>query len=320
MNNIIVWIFSVGLTVAGAASALGQNYPSKSIRIIAGQPGGASDFIARIVATGLSSSLGQPTVVENRGSNVAGEEFVARATPDGYTLLVAGSELWIGPLIRKASYDAISDFSSVSLLIMSPNVLVVHPSLPVKSVRDLIVLAKARPGDLSYASATVGSPPQLAAELLKAMTGANIVGVPYRGSATGLLSLIGGETQFAFYPASQVMEPYVKPGRLKALAVTTAEPSSLAPGLPTVAVSGNLPGYELASMISLWAPGKTPVAIVTRLNQEIARVLNQPDVKEKIINTGAEVVASSPEELTARMKYDIARLGKVIKDAGIKPE
>ena len=314
-----VMMFSVGLLAAGAGVASGQDYPNKPVRMVTAAPGAAGDFVARLAALGLTESWGQQVIVENRGgSGVIPIEIVAKALPDGYTLLVFGTTLWLLPLIQKVSYNPIGDFSPITLAAVTPLLLVVHPSLPVKSIKELIAWAKAKPGELNYASGISGSATHLPAELFKAMAGVNIVRVAYKGGAPAISALIGGEVQVMFATASGA-GPHVNSGRLRALAVTSAQPSALFPGLPTVAASG-LPGYDAASIMCIFAPAKTPAALVGRLNRDIVRVLNKADVKERFIKAGSEVVASSPKQLAAAMKADMATMGKVIRDAGIRAQ
>ena len=309
----ILSVLSVGLTVSGATS--GQEFPSKPIRITAAGVGGASDTAARVLAPGLTESLGRQVIVDNRPGGLLAIETVSKAAPDGYTLLIENTGFWVGPLLRNVSYDPIRDFSPISLTNRQPNMRVVHPSMPVKSVKDLVALAKARPGELNYMSAGVGISAHLATELFASLTGVKLVHVPYKGSAQGLTDLVGGQIQLAF-PNMTAASPFVKSGRLRALAITTAEPSALAPGLPTVSASG-VPGYEAVSIQGLFAPARTPAAVISRLSQETARVLSRPDVKEKFNNSGSDVVGSTPEQFAAAINADIARLEKLIKDAGI---
>jgi len=307
-----------GITVLGTGTISGQDYPNKVVRIVTSEIGGGSDFGARVIGPGLATRLGQQMIVENRVAQIA-IETVAKAPPDGYTLLFIGSPLWVLPFLRaNLPYDPVRDFSPVSLTTTSSSTLVVHPSLPVKSVKELIALAKARPGELNFASGSAGSSTQLAGELFKSMAGINIVGIVYKSSGPALIDLLGGHIQLGFASAGPV-SAHVKSGRLRALAVTSAQPSALAPGLPTVAASG-LPGYESASRQGLFAPTGTPAAIVGRLNREIVQLLNQPDMKEKFFNSGVEAVGSTPEEFAAKIKSEIARLGKVIKDTGVRSE
>ena len=316
-TRFVVSIFSVTMMLLSAGVAYGQDYPNKLIRIITSPAGGDNDFIARIIGQSISSPLGQPVVIENRPTPLA-VESVAKALPDGYTLLLAGGQLTITPLLRKTSYDAVRDFAPITLPGSSPLILVVHPSLPVKSVRELIALAKARPGELNYGSTGIGGLLHLAGELFKAMAGINIVRINYKGSAEAVNNLLSGELHLILQPPFAVA-PHVTSRKLRALAVTSGQPSVLAPGLPTVAASG-LPGYEAIAPVGLYAPAKTPAAIVNRLNREIVLILNKSDVKEKLFNVGVEVVGSTPEELATRMKSDIAKWGKLIRDAGIRTD
>ena len=315
----VVWMFLVGILGLDAQAVSGQNYPNKPVRIVTGGVGSGSDFVSRLIAQGLSGSLGQQVIVDNRPSGVIPGDTVAKAPPDGYTLLVSGSVLWIGPLLRDTNpYDPVKDFTAVTLAASSPNILVVHPSLPVKTVRELIALAKAKPGALNYSSAGTGASTHLAAELFKAMASVDIVRVPYKSSAAEMADLIGGHVQLTFGSTGAVT-PHIRSGRLRAVAVTSPRPSVLASDLPTVAASG-LPGYESVNIVGMFAPAGTPQAIINRLNQETVRVLNQADVKKKVLNSGVETVGSLPEECAAAMKSEMVRLGKVIKDAGIRAE
>ena len=282
--------------------------------------GGGTDIQARLIAQKLSESTGRSFVVENRtgaGGTVA-YASVAKSPPDGYTLLVASNLLWIGALIQSAPYDPVKDFAPVILTNRQPNILVVHPSLPARSVRELLALAKARPGELNYASTGTGSPNHLGPELLKSMAKVDIVRINYSSTGTAVTGLLAGQVQLMFANLA-AMAPHVKSGKMKALAVTSAEPSILFPGLPTIAASG-LPGYEAVSRLGAFAPARTSATIVTRLNQEMVKVLNKTDVKEKFFNSGIETVGSSPAQLTEKVKSEMARLGKVIKDADIRDE
>jgi tripartite-type tricarboxylate transporter receptor subunit TctC len=242
---------------------------------------------------------------------------VARSAPDGYSLLFGSDIIWLGPLLR-GQPDVIREFSPLSLLASAPNILVVHPSLPVKSVKELIALAKARPGELNYSSSGAGSTDHIAGELFKNSTGTNIVWIPFKGSGAAAVAVAAGEVQVMFGGVFLV-SPYIKSGRLRALAVTSVQPSALAIGLPTIAASG-IPGYELVSTDSMYAPANTPPAIINQLNQEIVRFLRTKEAQEKYLALGSEVVASSPEEHAAQIKSRIATIGKLIKDAGIKVE
>ena len=311
-----VWMFPVGLMVLGAGAVFGQNYPNKPIRIVTAAPGSNNDWGARLVAQELTPRVGQQVIVENRPS-VINVETVANAPPDGYTLLFLGPTVWLLPFLRDdVSWDPLRDFSPITLAVTSPNAVVVHPSLPVKSVKELIALAKARPGELNYGAAALGSTPHLAAELFNALAGVNIVRVPYRGTGPAMIALIAGEVQVQF-PGLGSVAAHIKSGKVRALAVTSSQPSALAPGLPTVAASG-VPGYESTSILGIFAPAKTPATVIDLLNQEIVRVLHKADVKKRFFSSGAQAVGNSPEEFLATIKSEMARWGKVIKDAGIR--
>ncbi len=313
-------MFPVSMLVLGAGVVCGQDYPNKPIRLVTNDAvGGSSDLVARIVSQGLAGRLGQQLIVDNRGggANISGE-IVAKARSDGYTLLVSSGALWTGPLMGQAPYNAVRDFSPIVLTNRSVLLLTMHPSVPVNSVSELIAYCKAKPGELSYASSGNGAASHLAGELFKSMAGVDILRVPYKGAGLATVDLLSGRVQLSFFTATSVI-PHIKSGRLTALAVTGAEPSVLFPGLPTIAASG-VPGYESTQMYGVFAPAGTPASLVSRLNHEIVQVLGQADVKEKFLNVGSETVGSTPQELAATMKSEINRLGKLIRDAGIRSE
>ena len=316
-TRFVACAITAGLMVLGAGVLCAQEYPSKPIRIVTAPAGGTVDMVTRLIGQELSGALGQNVVADNRPLLI-GMDNVAKSPPDGYSLLVAADPFWIGPLLQKLNYDPVRDFAPISLLTRAPNVLVVHPSLPVKTVRELIALAKAKPGVLNYSSSGTGASNHLAAELFKAMAGVNIVRIPYKGSAPTVTALISGEVQVMFATQSSISS-YLDTGRMRALAVTTKEPSVLFPGVPTVAASG-VPGYEATSTQAIFAPAKTPASVVNRLNREIVQSMSRREVKEKFLRYGLETVATSPEELDTAMKSEMARMGKVIRDAGIKAE
>ena len=318
ISRVIVALFSFGTMILGTWPVSGQNYPNKPIRIVTGSVGSGNDIASRIIAQGLTGSLGQQVIVENRAAGVITFMTVAKAPPDGYTLLYYTNGLWTTPLIEKTPWHPVNDFSPIISTSKAPSILVVHPAVPAKSVSELIALAKARPGELNYAAAGIGSGTHLSAELFKAMAGVSIAYIPYKGSGLALIDLIGGQVQMMFATAGSVAS-HMKSGTLRALAVTSAQPSELLPGLPAVAASG-LPGYESVSIYGVFAPAKTPPAIINRLNREILVLLKRTDVREKFLSSGVETVGSSPEQLAAIVKSEMARLGKVIKDAGLRVE
>lgn len=315
-----VWTLPLALTVPVSGLTYGQDFPAKPVRIITADVGSTNDLVARLIAQELIAPLGQQVVVENRGggSGAVAAQTVAKAGPDGHTILLYSSALWIGPLIQDAPWDPLRDFTPITLAASSPNVLAVHPSLPAKSVKELIALARARPGELNYASSSIGSSNHLGAELFKSMARVNIVRINYKGGGGALNAVIGGQVHLMFVTAG-LTTPHFKAGRLRALAICSLEPSALGPGLPTVAASG-LPGFESGSIYGMFAPAKTPAPLVSRLNQEIVRALGKPEVKERFFNLGIETIGNTPEQFAAAIKSDLASMGKLIKDAGIRPE
>jgi tripartite-type tricarboxylate transporter receptor subunit TctC len=314
-------IFAINIAAAATLMAAGagnaQDFPSKTVRIVASEAGGSGDFVARIVAQGLTSAFGQQVVVDNRGGGVVAGDVVAKSPPDGYTLLLYGNTLWLLPLMRKQiPYDPYRDFAPITMAARAVNVLVVHPSLPVKSVKDLIALARARPGDLNFSSAAPGTMNHLASELFKSMAKIDIVRVSYRGSASALTAVMSGEVQMMFAAAAPA-RPHVQAGRVRALAVSTAVRSPSYPDLPTVAEAG-LPGFEAVSVHGIFVPEKTPESLVARLNQEIVRVLQRPESRERLAGIGAEPVGSTPAQFAAAIKDEVARMGRIIREAGIQ--
>jgi len=298
--------------LAGAVAT--QPYPAKPVRIVTVAPGSANDIVARLIAQELRPVLGQTVVVDNRGTIAA--EIVARAPADGYTLLLYGSAVWLSPFIRSNTpYDPVKDFAPITLVASSPNIIVVHPSLPVKSVRELIALAKARPGDLNYAAGSLGAAPHLAAELFKSMAKLNIVRVAYKGTGGSLIGILSGEVELMF-PTAGSVTPHIKSGKLRALAVTSLQPTALAPGLPLLAAA--LPGYESVSLNGMFAPARTPDPVIRQLNTEIVRIMNRADVKEKLVAAGTDAMATTPEEFSATIKSEMAKWGALIRDAGIR--
>jgi tripartite-type tricarboxylate transporter receptor subunit TctC len=303
--------------MSDAGMLAAQRFPDKPVRLLTSEAGGGSDFVARLVAQGLGTHLGQRVVVDNRG--MVSAEITAHAQPDGYTLLLYGSPLWLSPFLRtNLPYDPLRDYAPVSLVVSTPNVVAVHPNVAAQSVAELIALAKTKPGALNYSSASTGSTQHLAAELFKRMAGVDIVRIPYKGSGPALSAVIAGQVQLMF-PSAGSATQHVKAGRLRALAVTTAQPSALVPGLPTVAESG-LPGYESVSPFGVFTPVKTPQAIVAQLNRDIVRALNDVEIKSRFFNAGVETIGSTPAELAAMLKSEMAKWGKLIREANIREE
>ena len=316
----VVYYLCAGAAMALSAGSAAQEFPGKPVRLIVPGTGNSFDIAARQIAQAIAGPLGQPVIVDNRPPGVIPGQVVAQAAPDGHTLLYSANSLWLGQFLQaETPYDVVRDFAPIMLTTRSPTVLVVHPSLPVKSVRDLIALAKARPGTLNYGSGATGSANHLAAELFKSMAGGlDIVRIGYKGTGPALIDLIAGQLQMMFTVTGSVA-PHMKSGRLKPLAVSSAQPTELMPGVPTVAASG-LPGFESAGLAGVFAPAKTPRAVIDRLNREISRVLGTSDLKEKFLSAGVEIVASTPEQFTAAIKAEMGSVGKLIKDAGIRGE
>jgi len=307
----------IGVAFLSAGIVLGQNFPNRNIRFVTAPPGTGSDFTTRLITPGISGALGQPVIVDNRPTGVTPGQVVMQSSPDGHTLLMTGANHWIGTLFGKTPYDPVMDFfSPVTVATTEPNLLVVTPALPVNSVKELIALAKAKPGGLNYAATSVGGGSFLAAELFKSMAGVNIVSVPYSSGSLGLAELFSGQVQ-VFFQGGAAVSPHIKSGKLKVLGVCSARPSGLFPGLPTVSASG-LPGFESVSVQAVLAPARTPQAIINRLNLEIVRALNSADVKEKLFTAGLEVANSSPEQLAAFIKSDLVTVSKLIRETGIK--
>jgi len=321
LKSLKVWaLIGIALTWPVGTSAWAQDYPTRVVRMISPFPaGGVNDTVARIIAEKMSRALGQQVIVENRpgaGGNI-GTDFVAKASPDGYTILSGGmGSLVMNPIIAKVPYDSVRDFAPVILVAESPNVLCVHPSLPVKSVKDLIALAKARPGELNYGSGGVGSNPHLSGALFVKMANVNIVHIPYRGSILATTDLLAGQVQLGFLPMP-VSLAHIQNKKLRAIAVTGKLRSPSLKNVPTVAEQG-LKGYEVSPWYGVLAPAGTPRPIISRLNSEIAQILRTDDVKENLAGYGAEPVGGSPEQYARTLREDIAKWRKVIVDAGIK--
>ena len=309
--------------LALSAAAHAQVYPAKPLRmIVAYPPGGGTDIVGRMLAQKLGESLGQSVVVENRGgaSGNIGTELAARAAPDGYTILmgnVAPNAINVS-LFKDLAFDPVADFAPVSLVASTPNILVVHPSTPARTVKEVIALAKAKPGTLNFASAGMGSSSHLAGELFRILAGVEIVHVPYKGAGPAMVDVLSGQVQlyFATMPAAM---PHVKPGKLAPVAVTSARRSPALPDLPTVAESG-VPGYEASTWYGVLAPAHTSPAVVARLHGDIVKILADAALHARLADQGFDPVGSSPEEFGAYIKSEILKWGKAIRDAGIRPE
>jgi tripartite-type tricarboxylate transporter receptor subunit TctC len=310
----------LSITPAAAAQAA-RGYPERPIRLLIAQaPGGNADIIARALADGLAERLGQSIVADNRpgASGIIATETTVRAAPDGYTILLVPSSFGVNPAVtRKLPYDQLRDLAPITLVASAPNVLVVGPALPIKSVADLVKAAKANPGKLTYGSSGNLGSPHLAGELFELMTGTDMVHVPYKGAATAMVDLIGGRISLSFASLPSAIS-HIRGGRLTAIAVTSEKRFPLTPDLPTVSESG-LHGFETTAWQGLVAPAKTPSAIIQRLNAEAVQVLNQPVMRERLTQNGAVAVGSTPEELWAFARAQIEKWAKVIKAAGITP-
>jgi tripartite-type tricarboxylate transporter receptor subunit TctC len=308
-------------SIAGAAAAAANPYPARPVRLVVPfAAGGPSDIIGRLIAQKLTDTLVQPVVVDNRGSagGIVGFEIAARAVPDGYTLLLGGgSGLTQNPsLYLKLPYDGIRDFQPITQLTSGPNLLSVHPSVQAKTVQELINLARAKPGQINFASAGTGN--RLSSELFRISAGIDIVNVPYKGTGQAITDLVGGQVQMMMINMIAAL-PQVKAGKLRGIAVTTSTRSTVLPETPTIAESG-LPGFEVTSWHGFFAPAKTPALIVTRLNADTVKILNQPDEKALFVSQGLDPVGSTPEALGAYIRSETVKYAKLIKQVGIKPE
>ncbi len=305
-----------------ANSGIAQNYPSKTVRLIAPYPpGGPNDLIARIVAQRMTQTLGTQWIVENRpgrGGNI-GTEIVAKSPADGYTLVHGGmGTLTLAPFLGKVPYDALRDFAPITVTARVPNVIVVHPSLPARTIKELVALVRAHPGKLDYATSGVGSTPHLAAALFVSQAKLNMVHIPYKGSAPATVDLVAGQVPIAFLPVSTLL-PHIEAGKVRALAVSSLQRSGMLPTVPSVNEAG-VPGFEMNPWFGILAPAGTPGAIVARLNAEIVRYLNAPEAAKQLLVQGADAAPTSSSDFFALIKADLAKWGKVIQDNGIRGE
>jgi tripartite-type tricarboxylate transporter receptor subunit TctC len=320
--NLLIAVVATALPGAARAQGATEAYPARPVRVIVGlAPGGATDIQTRLFAQRLSDSLGRPFVVENRtgaGGTVA-YSHVAKSAPDGYTLLGVAGGYTITPVVySKLPYDPVKDFAPISLLVQAPFLLLTHPSLPVKSVKDLLALARAKPGALDCASAGHGTSTHMAFELLKALSGVQITHVPYKGTGQSLVDAMSGQVHMLFGNVLSSL-PHARAGRLRALAVTTARRSSVLPDLPTISEAG-VRGYENSTWHGWLAPAGTPPAILSRLNAELVRSTRSPDVVERLAPDGGEPVGSTPEQFSQHIAVELARWAKLVREAGIRFE
>ena len=314
---------ALACALGAAHEARAQAYPAKSIRLVVPFPaGGTTDVVARMISQKLNEAFGQPVLVDNRpgaGGNI-GAEIVATAPPDGYTLLVCSpAEIAINlSLYKKMPYDPIKSFTPVTLATSAPLVLVVHPSLPVHTVKELIALARSKPGQLVYASAGTGGPQHLSGELMKSMANIDMVHVPYKGGAPAITDLLGGHVQLFFAGIPPAL-PHVRAGKLRAIAVTSAKRTQILPSAPTISESG-LAGFAIDNWQGVLAPGNTPREIVTRLNTEIVKALLLPEVRQRLFDQGTEPVATSPQQFDAYIKSEIEKYAQIIRKSGAKAD
>ena len=312
-----------GALLAGSLPASAQPYPNRPLRIVVPfPPGGGTDIGTRIVAQKLQEAWGQAVIVENKpgAAGIVGTELTAKSAPDGYTFMMGniGTHAINVSLYKKLAYDPVRDFAPVSMVADLPLLLLVHPSVPANSVKELIVLAKSQPGKLNFSSSGAGGSMHVAAELFKSMTGVDMVHIPYKGGAPAVADLLSGQVALSFSTVLETIQ-HVKAGKVRALAVTNDHRSIALPDLPTIAEAG-LPGYQSISWLALFAPAGTPKEIVNKVSAESVRILKLPDVKERLLAQGAEPIGSTPEQLAAILAADIAKYAKVIRESGYKPE
>ena len=312
-----------GALLAGSLPAWAQPYPNRPLRIVVPfPPGGGTDIGTRIVAQKLQEAWGQAVIVENKpgAAGIVGTELTAKSAPDGYTFMMGniGTHAINVSLYKKLAYDPVKDFAPVSMVADLPLLLLVHPSVPANSVKELIVLAKSQPGKLNFSSSGAGGSMHVAAELFKSMTGVDMVHIPYKGGAPAVADLLSGQVALSFSTVLETIQ-HVKAGKVRALAVTNDHRSIALPDLPTIAEAG-LPGYQSISWLALFAPAGTPKDIVNKVSAESVRILKLPDVKERLLAQGAEPIGSTPEQLAATLAADIAKYAKVIRESGYKPE
>jgi tripartite-type tricarboxylate transporter receptor subunit TctC len=321
--NAGILAFTTVAALGSAVVAYAQNYPTKAVRfVIAFTPGGPSDILTRLVGGKLSESMGQPFIFDNRpgaGGNIAGE-ITAKSPPDGYTILMGNNSILAtnAALYKNMSFDPVKDLAPVALIASQPNILVVHPTLPVKSVKELVALAKSKPGQLNYASSGSGAAAHLAAELFQSMTATKMVHIPYKGAGPALIDTLAGQCQVMFATSLSVAS-YIRSEKVRALAVSTGKRSQSFPNLPTIAEAG-VPGFEATTWHGVVAPAGTPAAIIGRLNSEINKLLQAPDMRERLTSQGAEIIGGTPQEFAGYIQREIPKWTKVIKDSGARAD
>jgi tripartite-type tricarboxylate transporter receptor subunit TctC len=314
------WIIAVCIAMSSAL-AIAQAYPSRPIRIIAlSSPASGPDIVGRLIGARLTEAWGQQVIVDTRpaATGIVGSEIAAKAAPDGHTLLIVTSQaVIVSVMYEKLPYNLVRDFTPVTLVASTPFILAVHPALPAHSVKDLIALAKSRPGALRYGSGGSGSPPHLSAEIFKSMTGIDVLHVPYKGVTPAMLDTVAGEVQFVISVIPAVL-PTIKSGRLRPLGVTSAKRTALVPDVPTIAET--VPGYEFIGWYSIFAPAKTPAGIVNKLNAEIVKALGTPEFRDRFIALGAEPSPSTPQELAAYLRVQVEKMRKAVQQSGARPD
>ena len=298
------------------ATALAQDFPARLVRILATEAGGGGDTVVRILSPELASAWGRPVVIENKPAQL-GYMDVLKAAPDGHTLVITSSSLWLLPILRaNISWDALRDFTPVIQTIHQPAVLAVNANLPARNLKELITLAKARPGELNYAAGVIGGAQHLATELFLSMADIKVTAVYYKGTAPAITAVLGDQAQMVVSNAPSIL-PHIKSGRMRAMGITLAQPSALVPDVPTIATAG-VPGYEADVLLAIFGPGNMPASLVSRINQDFARSLNKPEVKERLFASGVEVAGGPPQQLQVAVKAEITKWTDLIRKRGIK--
>jgi tripartite-type tricarboxylate transporter receptor subunit TctC len=322
MRSILLRLMGLGVSLAFAAGTGAQSYPTKPVRMVVGfPPGGATDLVARAIQPRMSAALGRQVVIDNRaGANgIISGELVARAEPDGYTILFGHiGILVISPAIQKVPYDVFKDFAPIGQLVSLQNLIITHPAMPAKTLKDLIALAKAKPGQINYASSGIGSPGHLAAVLLESMAKITLTHIPYKGGGPAITDLLAGQVP-VFFSVISTGVPHVQAGKARGLAVTGTQRAKAIPDIPTVAEAG-VPGYAATNWYGLLAPAKTPKPVIDRLNKEMVAALTAPEVAESLKSRGIDATPSSPAQFTAFISAENSKWSRVIKQSGVKGE